>query len=133
MSRTWLLIALILLLLTASSERSSILAEPTVPKGVRALWSDFDPSKEPLDTIVVKEWEDDGIIYRYVTFHIGIFKGKPARMAAFFGFPKGAIKLPGLLHLHGGGQRAFLHEVEYYAKRGYACLSSHLATTIGFY
>ena len=32
-------------------------------------------------------------------------------------------KLPGLLHLHGGGQRAFLKEVEFYAKRGYACLS----------
>jgi hypothetical protein len=44
-------------------------------------------------------------------------------MAAFFGFTQGARRLPGLLHLHGGGQRAFLKEVEFYAKRGYACLS----------
>ena len=44
-------------------------------------------------------------------------------MAGFYGFPKDAKKLPGLLHLHGGGQRAFLHEVEFYARRGYACLS----------
>ena len=50
-------------------------------------------------------------------------RDEPARMAGFYGFPKDAKKLPGLLHLHGGGQRAFLHEVEFYARRGYACLS----------
>ena len=74
----------------------------------------------------MREWEQDGLVFRYVTFHIGTFKGKPARLAAFFGFPQGPIgasRLPGLLHLHGGGQRAFLHEVEFYARRGYACLS----------
>lgn len=71
----------------------------------------------------MREWERDGIVYRYVTFHIGTFKGKPARMAAFFGFPKDGKKLPGLLQIHGGGQRASLKEVEFYAKRGYACLS----------
>ncbi|MFO0875908.1 MAG: acetylxylan esterase [Gemmataceae bacterium] len=97
--------------------------EPQAPSNVKALWADFDPRKEALDSRVVREWEQDGIVYRYVTFHIGTFKGKPARMAAFYGFPRGAKNLPGLLHLHGGGQRAFLKEVEFYARRGYACLS----------
>ena len=97
--------------------------EPKAPTTVKELWADFDPRKDELDTKVVREWEKDGIVYRYVTFHIGTFKGKPARMAAFFAFPKGTKKLPGLLHIHGGGQRAFLNEVEFYAKRGYACLS----------
>ena len=97
--------------------------EPKAPASVKELWADFDPRKDEFDAKVVREWEKDGIVYRYVTFHIGTFKGKPARMAAFFAFPKGAKKLPGLLHIHGGGQRAFLHEVEFYAKRGYACLS----------
>jgi len=97
--------------------------EPKVPASVKELWADSDPRKNELDAKVVREWEKDGIGYRYVTFHIGTFQGKPARMAAFFAFPKRAAKLPGLLHLHGGGQRAFLHEVEFYAKRGYACLS----------
>jgi dienelactone hydrolase len=96
---------------------------PQVPATVTELWADFDPRKESLETKLVREWEQDGVVYRCVTFHIARFKDKPARMAAFFGFPKGAQKLPGLLHLHGGGQRAFLHEVEFYAKRGYACLS----------
>lgn len=97
--------------------------EPKAPTTVEELFADFDPRKDPLDVRVVRQWEKDGIVYRYVTFHIGTFKSKPARMAAFYGFPQGAGKLPGLLHLHGGGQRAFLHEVEFYAKRGYPCLS----------
>lgn len=97
--------------------------EPRAPGTVKELWADFDPRADALDAEIVREWEQDGIVYRCVTYHIGSFKGKPARMAAFFGFPKDAKKLPGLLHLHGGGQRAFLKEVECYAKRGYACLS----------
>ncbi|MEZ6038921.1 MAG: acetylxylan esterase [Planctomycetaceae bacterium] len=97
--------------------------EPKVPTTVKELFADFDPRTDPLDTRVVREWEKDAVVYRYITFHIGSFKGQPARMAAFFAFPEGAEKRPGLLHLHGGGQRAFLHEVEFYAKRGYACLS----------
>jgi len=100
-----------------------VAAEPKAPGTVEELWADFDPRLDELDVHVVREWESDGIVYRAVTFHIGTFKGTPARMAAFFGFPKGATKSPGLLHLHGGGQRAFLHQVEFYAKLGYACLS----------
>ncbi|HBJ36951.1 MAG TPA: hypothetical protein DDZ51_19775 [Planctomycetaceae bacterium] len=93
------------------------------PGTVKELYANFDPRKDLLDTEVVKEWEEDNIVYRYVTFHIGTFKGQAARMAAFYGFPKGAKGTAGLLHIHGGGQRAFLNEVEFYAKRGYACLS----------
>jgi len=95
----------------------------TTPRTVESLWSGFDPRSEPLDIQVVREWEKDGISFRYVTYHIGTFKGVKARMAAFYGLPKGDDKVPGLLHLHGGGQRAFRHEVEFYAQRGYACLS----------
>lgn len=108
-------------LLIAAIPASTIEAE--VPHNVEALWSDFDPRKDPLDVQVVREWDEDGIHFRYVTYHIGTFKGRPARMAAFYAFPQGGKKLPALLHIHGGGQRAFLDEVTFYAKRGYACLS----------
>jgi len=96
---------------------------PAAPRTVEALWSQFDPRSEPLDVRAVREWEKDGVVLRYVTYHVGTFKGVEARMAAFYGFPKRSDKVPGLLHLHGGGQRAFRHEVEFYAKQGYACLS----------
>lgn len=96
---------------------------PKAPSTVTELFTDFDPRKDPLDPSVVREWERDGIVYRYVTFHIGTFRGKPAHMAAFHAFPKGAKHIAALLHMHGGGQRAFLQEVEFYARRGYPCLS----------
>ena len=102
---------------------SSVADEPKAPGTVKQLWADVDPRKDDLGAKVVREWEKDDIVYRYITFHVGKLKGKPALLAAFFAFPKGAKNLPGLFHLHGGGQRAFLHEVEFYAKRGYACLS----------
>lgn len=47
-----------------------------VPKTVSALWSDFDPRKDKIDAKVVREWEPDVIIYRYVTYSIGTFKGE---------------------------------------------------------
>jgi dienelactone hydrolase len=97
--------------------------EPKASSTVKELFADFDPRKDELKAKVMREWEEDDIVYRYVTYHIGTFKGIPARMAAFFAFPKGAKKLPGLLQIHGGGQRASLKEVEFYAKRSYACLS----------
>lgn len=108
---------------TAKSQGRCPAGSWETPRTVAELWSDFDPCKEPLQAQTVREWKDDGITYRYVTFYVGTFKGRLARMAAFYAFPQSGEKLPGLLHLHGGGQRAFLHEVEYYARRGYACLS----------
>jgi len=98
-------------------------AEAEIPRTVEALWSDFDPRRDPLDVRVVREWNEDGIHFRSVTFHIGTFKGVEARMAAFYAFPQSDSKLPALMHMHGGGQRASLDEVRFYAGRGYACLS----------
>ena len=109
--------------LLLSQSAMDVLPTQQPPTAVEKLFADFDPQKDPLYAKTIREWEQNGIVYRYVTFHIGTFKEKPARMAAFYAFPKAGTKLPGLLHLHGGGQRAFLHEVEFYAKKGYACLS----------
>jgi len=94
-----------------------------VPQNVAELWAGYDPRKEPLRTEVVREWKEDGVVMRYVRYFIGSFKGKAAWMAAFYAFPKGEKNLPGVLHMHGGGQRANLHLVKYHARRGYAALS----------
>ncbi|MFO0866559.1 MAG: hypothetical protein U0744_18290 [Gemmataceae bacterium] len=65
--------------------------------------------------------EKDGIVYRYVTFHVGTFKDKPARMAGSTPSPR-AKKLPAPAAYPRRRQQAFLHEVEFYAKRA-TCLS----------
>ena len=103
-----------------------------VPQTVAELWAGYDPRKEALKSEVVREWEEDGNVIRYVRYFIGTFKGKPAWMAGFYAFPKpaktlksskGVEKLPGILHMHGGGQRANLQLVKFHAVQGYAALS----------
>ena len=111
----------LVILLAAVALGSAEAAE--IPRTVESLRTGYDSRREPLEAKVVRQWEEGSIVFRYVTYQIGVFKGVPARMAAFYAFPTGRHRLPGLLHLHGGGQRAFLSEVAYYAKRGYACLS----------
>ena len=115
----------LILLATCIADRAADSLPPLkkVPQNVAELWAGYDPRKEPLRTEVVREWEEDGVTIRYVRYFIGTFKGKPAWMAAFYAMPKGGKKLPGVLHMHGGGQRANLHLVKYNARRGYAALS----------
>lgn len=103
--------------------RSVIGAAATVPQNVEELWADFDPRKEPLAAEVLKEWELDGVVCRLVRYQVGVFKGAPSKVAAFYAFPKGSAKLPAVLELHGGGQSASLESVVAFARRGYAGLS----------
>ena len=58
-----------------------------VPQTVAELWAGYDPRKEALKSEVVREWEEDGNVIRYVRYFIGTFKGKPAWMAGFYAFP----------------------------------------------
>ncbi len=99
------------------------LREGKPPQTLDELWGGYDPRAEPLEAKTLEEWEQDGVVCRVIRYSIGTFKGCPATMVGFYAFPKGGTKLPGLLHLHGGGQSASLDEVVVDAKRGYASLS----------
>ncbi|MHC4251840.1 MAG: alpha/beta hydrolase family protein [Planctomycetota bacterium] len=100
-----------------------------VPGTVDELWADFDPRAEPLEVEVARDWERDGCRYKVVTFTAGVFRGTnvrecKVRVAAFYGYPKGKRRLPAILHIHGGGQRANLRYLEYWVgKLGYAAAS----------
>lgn len=112
-----------------------------VPQTVEQLWADFDPRQDPLETEVIREFKEDGAVIRHVRFLVGTFKGQPARMTAIYGFPDVAKdangrtgrneKLPAVMHIHGGGQRAFLHEVKLLVGRGYAALSVNWGGSAG--
>ena len=105
-------------------DRSSLMAAEPVPQSMLELWADFDPRRDPIETEVIREWNEDGIVLRHVRYFIGSFKGKPARMSAVYGFPEEAKeKLPAVMHIHGGGQRGSVSEVKLLAARGYAALS----------
>lgn len=109
--------------LVAAAETLPALEAGKVPMTVAELWSGFDPGKEPLETEVLKEWEQDGVVCRIIRYRVGVFKGEPATVAAFYAFPKGGTKLPAIVELHGGGQSASLGSVVTWAKRGYAAIS----------
>ncbi len=94
-----------------------------VPQTFEALWAGYDPCKEPLETEVLKEWEEDGVVLRVIRYQIGVFKGQKTMMAGVYGFPKGGSKLPGLVQIHGGGQFADYKAPLTNAKRGYATIS----------
>jgi pimeloyl-ACP methyl ester carboxylesterase len=110
-------------ILTAAEETLSPLEDGKVPQNLDELWGGYDPKKEPLEMEVLKEWEQDGVIYRIIRYQVGVFKGAPAKLAAFYAFPKGGTKLPALVQIHGGGQSASLACVVTDAKRGYASIS----------
>ncbi len=95
----------------------------TPPKNCDQLWHGFDPRKEPLDVEVLKQWEQEGVVLKVLRYRIGTFKGKKSMMAAIYGYPKGAKKIPGLVQIHGGGQHAHYKAVLTNAKRGYATIS----------
>ncbi len=103
----------------------SIARSAEIPQTAAELWAGFDDldRNTPLDTEILQAWEQDGVVCRIVRYQVGVFKGTPAKVAAFYAFPKGGAKLPALLEMHGGGQAASLDSVVTYAKRGYAGIS----------
>lgn len=105
------------------SETLPPLKDGKAPQTVNELWAGFDPRAEALDTEILKDWEEDGVILKVIRYRIGVLKGKKAMMAAIYGYPKGAVKLPGLVQIHGGGQYADYRAVLTNAQRGYTTIS----------
>ena len=103
------------------------LKDGKAPQNFAQMWDGFDPRAEPLETEILKEWEEDGVVLRVVRFRIGVFKGQKAKLAAVYGFPKqekrDGLKIPGLVQIHGGGQYADAKACLMNAKRGYATVS----------
>jgi predicted esterase len=93
-----------------------------VPQNVAELWKDYDARQESLDIKVVKEWKEDGVVTRYVTFKVGTFKESDARVAAYYSFPSGGGKHAAFVWSHGGGQRAERKRSVYFAQQGFATI-----------
>jgi len=94
-----------------------------VPQSVQQTWADFDPRSEPLETEIIRESIDDGIVLRQVRYVVGTWSGKKARVAAFYAFPKTGRQLPGIVQLHGGGQRAMSETARFWAGHGFAAVT----------
>jgi len=71
-----------------------LLKDGKVPQSLDELWGACNPRVEPLAVETVKEWELDGV-----------FKGVPAKVAAFYSFPEGGAKPPGRVQIHGSSRK----------------------------
>ena len=113
----WLLAAASLIVVSAGV----VPAAP--PQTLAELWAGFDPHREPIEAEILTSWDQDGILCHVVRYQVGVFKGAPSRVAAFYATPASANRVPAVIHIHGGGQSASLDVVTRYARLGYACLS----------
>jgi dienelactone hydrolase len=93
------------------------------PKDVTQLWTGFDPSVLPFDIELQKSWEENGARIEQFYFTSEVWEGQAVRVFAYLGVPAGTAKVPGILHLHGGGQTANLEWVRFWTSRGYAIAS----------
>ncbi|HWB06060.1 MAG TPA: dienelactone hydrolase family protein [Verrucomicrobiales bacterium] len=96
---------------------------PAKPATIQELWAGYDPHAEPLETTVTKSWDEGPLHLEQLTFTGETWQSEKVRVFAYRGAPSTGEKLPGILHIHGGGQTASLDWVRYWAGRGYVCVS----------
>jgi dipeptidyl aminopeptidase/acylaminoacyl peptidase len=110
-----------LILLAASGLEASAFADsPTTPD---AVWGGFDPRHEPLEIEILKRWTEHGSRYTEFTFTGMTHDGAKVRVYAISSAPDGKKKLPGVLHIHGGGQTVNPAWLRFWNDRGYAALT----------
>jgi dienelactone hydrolase len=97
--------------------------EPQAIASVEDLWRGFDPEALPLEVQTIRAWEENGAALQTLRFTGERAKGVPVRVFAIQGSPRNGKALPGVLHVHGGGQTASLDWVRFWARRGYVCVS----------
>ena len=111
------------LVLMSVTRRLSAAVEPEKIASVENLWRGFDPEALPLDVETTKTWEEQGAVFQTLRFTGESTKSAKVRVFAICGAPKIGRRLPGILHVHGGGQTASLDWVRYWVRRGYVCVS----------
>ncbi len=93
---------------------------PTTPESV---WAGFDPRDEPREVEVLRRWTEHGASYREFTFTGMTHEGSRVRVYAIASVPEGRTRLPGVLHVHGGGQTVNPAWLRFWNDRGYAALT----------
>ena len=115
-------VSLLSLLLTLVLCPSGFTSEqaPTTPEEV---WSGYDPRSEPLEIQVSKHWTEAGARYTEFTFTGMTHEGSKVRVYAIGSIPEDKEPLPGILHIHGGGQTVNPQWLRFWNERGYAALT----------
>lgn len=71
-------------------------------------------------------WGNEKGLVRSVYYEGEPFKGKPTKIFAYYGMPKGEGPFPGVVLVHGGGGTAFAEWAQHWAEHGYVALAMDL-------
>jgi dienelactone hydrolase len=102
---------------------AQVVAEDKSPANPEAVWAEFDPREEPLEIEVTKRWAEHGSNLTEFTFTGMTHEGSKVRVYAIFSIPEGNDHLPGILHIHGGGQTVNPQWLRFWNDRGYSALT----------
>jgi Acetyl xylan esterase (AXE1) len=102
---------------------AQVLAEDKSPTSPESVWAGFDPRQEPLETEILKRWAEHGSIFTEFTFTGMTHEGSKVRVYALSSVPEGKDHLPGILHIHGGGQTVNPQWLRFWNDRAYAALT----------
>ena len=87
MIKYFLLICVLVLSLNGKDTLVPISDPKKIPTSAIELWKNYDPHAEPLEVKIIKEWKTNEVTTRYITYHVGRFKGSASRVAAYYSFP----------------------------------------------
>ncbi|AGA29392.1 alpha/beta hydrolase family protein [Singulisphaera acidiphila] len=113
--------ALLVLLLTTIFPGEPAKAGPP-ERGFTGPWNLESLKEAPQAT-----WGAESDLIREVYYEGESFQGKPTRVFAYYGKPKGEGPFPAMVLVHGGGGKAFREWAKLWAERGYAALAMDLA------
>ena len=102
---------------------ASAFGQTTVFDTPEKLWRDFNPESPELELESLKKWQEEGAAFEKLRFTSERESGGKVRVFAIRGAPLAGARLPGILHIHGGGQTASLDWVRFWTKRGYVCVT----------
>lgn len=100
-----------------------------IPYSDNELWATYHDAilSDPLNTEWLTNWVEDGISMWQIRYDLGPLTGTRTnaspKIAAYYAYPESGTNLPGLVQIHGGGQRANASLAKYWAGEGYAAIS----------
>lgn len=95
------------------------------------LWRGYDPEALPLEIETIRSWEEGDLVFQSLRFTGEIAGSSKVRVFAIQGAPRDGKALPGVLHVHGGGQTASIEWVRFWARRGYVGVTFDFCGKLG--
>jgi cephalosporin-C deacetylase-like acetyl esterase len=103
--------------------QAHVLGQASVLDTPDKLWRDFSPERPDLEIETIKSWHEGQADFETLRFTAEREPEGRVRVFAIRGAPSDGTHLPGILHIHGGGQTASLDWVRFWTSRGYVCIS----------